>query len=124
MSVVRTACFSAFCLIGLSHAAMAAEKSAYVYTPPVSEALTKALQTPPLPAKPADIRRAGRGDMLVFKTLPPGSIRPASYTLPPLADDQHHGRNYVCGDSKCKQRLPVYNSQTPLDEERGRLGSN
>ena len=124
MSVARTICVSVLCLSGLSSAAMAAGKSSYVYAPPVSEALTKALQTKPVATQAADIHRAGRSDMLVFKTLPPGGIRPASYVLPPLANDDRHGRNYVCGDSKCKQMLPVYNSQTPLDEERGRLGTN
>jgi hypothetical protein len=124
MSVLRSVCFSALCLLGISHAATAADKSSYIYAPPASENLTKALQTKPLPAKAADLHRAERSDMLVFKTLPPGGIRPASYVLPPLANDDRKGRNYVCGDSKCKQMLPVYNTQTPLDQERGRLGTN
>ncbi|MBW8881145.1 MAG: hypothetical protein JF615_06895 [Asticcacaulis sp.] len=50
----------------------------------------------------------------------PGLIRPAdSITGWKKHDDDHRG--FACIDNDCKTRTPVYNTQTPLEQEQGRI---
>ncbi len=55
-------------------------------------------------------------------TVPPGTVRPASYdSHQPMREPE--GRGFTCVDKKCKTVSPVYNSGTPIRRERGRLAA-
>ncbi len=51
----------------------------------------------------------------------PGVIHPANDVVPRVRNDDDH-RGFACADKKCKTTTPVYTTQTPLEQEQGRLG--
>lgn len=52
----------------------------------------------------------------------PGRIRPAGRSGDAHRRDEDR-RGFVCADKDCKTVTPVYNVETPLEQEQGRLGN-
>jgi len=113
---------SVLAIAGLTLACTAQAKD-YTYTAPKSPAATSALQTP---AKPADASQYAdlnaQADTTAIDNRP-GLIRPATRVAQWASRDNDH-RGFACVDDKCKTRSAVYKTETPLEQEQGRLGLN
>ena len=114
--------YGLFALGVLSLASSVTAQPSYIYTPPAPAAVTTALQTQPRDMTAAADLTSGPAAVTPVDNRP-GLIRPASEQATAQHHDDDH-RGFACADKKCKTITPVYNTETPIQQEQGRLGRN